>query len=191
MDEYARSLTGTKLMKLRYIGWTIIVLTLSFPFILAYWRYPGSDYPYGRSHCCDKQLWFALKNYAHDHSGVFPSGGSTPEASLSLLYPQYADANLLRGRTVTLDRVQKNLDSSGQLDPQSCGWYYVEGLQNDDDQDLALFWDKIGLGHNGERLSVAGHTVFFIGGYSQFITEENWDKFQVDQKMRRAARKRS
>ena len=31
----------------------------------------------------------------------------------------------------------------------------------DDDRRLALCWDKVGLGHNGERLPDGGHTVLF------------------------------
>ena len=35
-------------------------------------------YPYGRSHCCDKQLMFALLSYADRHGGWFPKGVERP-----------------------------------------------------------------------------------------------------------------
>jgi hypothetical protein len=63
-------------------------------------------YPYGWSHSCDKVLMFALQQYADDHGGVYPAGEETPEASLSLLYPNYADAELLRGKTIPREVVK-------------------------------------------------------------------------------------
>ncbi len=64
------------------------------------WLYYRSAFPYGWSHSCDKQLMFALHQYAEDHGGAYPAGEATPEASLSLLYPKYANANVLQGKTV-------------------------------------------------------------------------------------------
>jgi hypothetical protein len=37
---------------------------------------------------------FALDEYARDHNGAYPAGEESPEASLSLLYPEYANAEL-------------------------------------------------------------------------------------------------
>src|SRR6478609_3433024 len=78
-------------------------------------------YPYGRSHCCDKQLMFALLNYADRHGGWFPRGEKSPEASLSLLYrddPDSVNANLLRGKTVPEDAVRARLDAGQLLTPE-------------------------------------------------------------------------
>ena len=68
-----------------------------------------------------------------------------------------------------------------KLGPNSCGWRYVEGLRVDDDPGLAIFWDKVGLGHNGQRLSEPGHTVFFIGGDQRFIAGTDWQPFLSEQ----------
>jgi hypothetical protein len=84
-------------------------------------------FPYGQSHCCDIQLWLGLQNYADQHGGRFPAGEKTPEASLSLLFPDHADADLLRGKTVPLETVKTALAASRRLDPASCGWHYDEG----------------------------------------------------------------
>ena len=118
-----------------------------------------------------------LLSYAYDHNGVYPCGESTPEASLSLLYPQYADANLLRGKTVPLDVVQEILQSGQRLGPDTCGWHYVEGLTQSDDPSLALFWDKAGLGHNGERLRGGGHVVWFRVLEDRHVEESEWPEF--------------
>jgi hypothetical protein len=99
---------------------------------------------------------FALHQYAEDHGGAYPAGEATPEASLSLLYPKYANEYVLQGKTVPLDVVKVTLERGSRLGPDTCGWHYVEGLRLDDDPRLALCWDKVGLGHNGERLPDGG-----------------------------------
>lgn len=140
-------------------------------------------FPYGSSHCCDLILLQALQEYADNHGGEFPVGGSTAEASLSMIYSNVAwvSPDLLRGRTVSEAVVREALKRDGKLGPESCGWHYVEGLRVDDDPNLAIFWDKVGLGHNGQRLSRAGHTVLFVAGDRRFIPESDWPAFLSEQ----------
>jgi len=171
----------------------ILVIAVA-PFILGYewWR---PHYPYGMSHCCDLGLSLVLRNYAEMHDGAFPTGQATPEASLSLLYREktngdpLADADLLRGRTVPESVVKEILERGEPLTPETCGWYYVDGLRLDDDYRLALFWDKIGLDHNGGRMADEGHTVLFVSGNRKFIPETEWDAFMEEQKKLLAERK--
>src|SRR5262249_49896873 len=119
---------------------------------------------------------------------AFPAGGRTPEASLGLLYPRHADANLLRGKTVPLAVAQAALEGGG-LGPDTCGWHYVEGLRTEDDPGLALVWDKAGLGHNGQRLS-GGHWVIFVDGSIEYIPGSRWEAFLQEQKGLLAQRKK-
>jgi hypothetical protein len=151
--------------------------------VLAFYIYYRRTFPYGSSHCCDLILLQALEEYAGNHNGVFPTGGPTPEASLSLLYSNVdsVSPNLLRGKTVPEAVVREALKRDGRLGPDSCGWHYVEGLRLDDDPGLAIFWDKIGLGHNGQRLSNPGHTVLLIGGDRKFIPASDWQTFLSEQ----------
>ena len=74
--------------------------------------------------------------------------------------------------------------------PETCGWNYVEGLRLDSDGGLALFWDKEGLGHNGERLSGGGHIVSFVYGERKHIPAAQWDSFLEEQKKLIAKEKR-
>lgn len=155
--------------------------------------YHHHRYPHGRSHCCDKQLSMALLNYCDRHDGWFPKGEKTPEASLSLLHresPELATSNLLRGKTIAETAVRTRLEAGELLNPDTCGWHYVEGLRKDDDPSLALFWDKAGLGHNGERLSGGGHYVCFVSGSIDYISGDKWEEFLVEQKRLRAAVRR-
>jgi len=153
-------------------------------------------YPCGPSHCCIKGLGLALWNYADTHDGLFPRGEATPEASLSLLArqglgfdgePKQA-VEILRGKTVPADKVQGRLAAGKLLDPETCGWHYVEGLTTNDDPALAIVWDKVGLGHNGERLSDGGHEVLFVDGHRQMVSGKDWPEFLDRQKKQLAAR---
>jgi hypothetical protein len=152
-------------------------------YYVASWKYP-----YGWSHCCDKALYIALARYAQDHGGRYPSGEATPEASLSLLYPKYIDADTLRGKTVPLEVVEYVLKQGKRLGPDTCGWHYVEGITDKDDPELALVWDKAGLGHNGERLSGGGHDVVFRYGV-RYVSGADWPEFMKKQEELLAKRK--
>jgi hypothetical protein len=154
------------------------------------WLYYRWQYPYGWSHSCDKQLMFALHQYAEEHGGAYPAGEATPEASLSLLYPTYANENVLQGKTVSLDVVKGILERGDRLGPDTCGWHYIEGLRLDDDRRLAICWDKVGLGHNGERLLDGGRTVLFVNLHCEYIAGAKWQEFLEEQEKLLADRNR-
>jgi hypothetical protein len=172
--------------KLRKILMVLVILAVGV--VLTGWGWYRYTFPYGSSHCCSKILGFALLSYAEDHAGRFPAGGDTPEASLSLLYSNYLDAGTLRGKTVPLKVVQQALAKNGKLGPESCGWHYVEGLTEADDLGIAIVWDKVGLGHNGERVRGGGHSVIFLDGFDGFISGEKWPAFLEEQKRLLATR---
>jgi hypothetical protein len=168
---------------------TLLVLLIGAGLCYGGWRlYLQWLFPYGQSHSCDKQLMQALVNYAEEHNGAFPAGEATPEASLSLLYPEYANEYVLQGKTVPLDLVKVILERGERLGPDTCGWHYVEGLRTDDDHRLALFWDKAGLGHNGERNRHGGRLVFFVGLGTEYIPADKWQLFLDEQQALLAGR---
>ena len=99
------------------------------------------------------------------------------------------DANLLRGKTVTLAVVESALARDGALGPDSCGWHYVEGLTLADDGRLAVIWDKVaGLEHNGMRCPAGGHEVLFLNGSREFVSEAEWPQFLQRQEQLMEAR---
>jgi hypothetical protein len=170
-----------------------LFIALLIPSVLAGggWLCYRWTFPYGWSHCCDKQLMLALRFYADEHGGAYPTGEATPEASLSLLYPKYTGEYLLQGKMVPVDAVRQILESGNRLGPDTCGWHYVDGLTLDDDSRLALFWDKAGLGHNGQRLFDGGRTVFFVKGGPEYIEGAKWKAFLEEQKTLLASRKKT
>jgi len=157
----------------------------------ALYRY---QYPYGYNHCCDIIIYQALVDYADKHGGAFPAGEATPEASLSLLHSGSVlmgdSAYYLAGKTRSEARAKAILDSGRLLGPDTCGWNYVEGLRIDSNPDLALFWDKEGLGHVSERLRGGGHIVRFVGGRIEHIPASRWNAFIQQQRELRAEEKR-
>ncbi|CAN5598917.1 hypothetical protein BH11PLA2_BH11PLA2_48510 [soil metagenome] len=171
-----------RLGPLLYVIPTIAILLA----IFSYYKY---TYPYGWSHCCEQQLSLSLRHYAEEHKGWFPRGEATPEASLSLLAkndPYWV--NMMRGKSIGIELVQARLSKGQLLTPEMCGWHYVEGLRLGDDPRLALFWDKVGLGHNGERLSRGGHAVISVSGSSYFVSGADWDEFLLEQERLRPKR---
>lgn len=164
------------------LGIAVAVIASIIAGLYGFYRY---EFPYGNDHRCDIQLYSALRFYAEKHNGAFPSGETTPEASLSLintLDDWSVCGYLLRRRDVPEELVNEKLKRGELLGPETCGWNYVEGLRRDSNRELALFWDKEGLSEIGMRLSGGGHWVTFVDGYSRHITESQWDEFLETQK---------
>src|SRR5258708_4073993 len=102
-------ITMPKLGPFRRIAkWLAIAAGVILAIVGLAYGYARYHYPYGSSHCCDLNLYFALLHYANDHSDGFPTGEAAPEASLSLLYQHnpIIDARLLRGMSIPESTVQ-------------------------------------------------------------------------------------
>ena len=155
------------------------------------WLYQRK-YPFGREHCCDKQLGIALLNYAEANGGKFPTGGATPEASLSLLYPEYLPAGVLRGKRHPEDLARQLLKSGKPLTQETCGWHYVDGLTlpESNGSRIAIFWDKVGSDHFSGTLAEGGHSVTFMDAHGQVIREAEWPRFIAEQEKTWAAIRR-
>lgn len=165
----------------------IAVLVIGILFLAAYGFY-RHHFPFGMYHRCDKQLWFALIEYAEAHEGKFPSGEATPEASLSLIGKEHA--YLLVRRGASSEVIYEMLARGELLDPETCGWNYVERLSLDSNPNLALFWDKEGLDEMGRRVPEGGHFVSYVGRPYEYIPASEWGGFLAEQRRLLAAEKR-
>jgi len=146
----------------------------------ALWGFYCYEFPLGMKHQCDLDVWFGLLGYAETHDGWFPRGEATPEASLGLIGADHFYTLCPRAGSVEL--VRDILQRGDRLTPETCGWNYVEGLRKDSNPALALFWDKEGLGHNGQRLSGGGHVVTFVNGTREHIPAAAWSRFLEKQR---------
>jgi len=83
---------------------------------------------------------------------------------------------------VSLATAEAAWQRQGQLDTDSCGWHYVEGLSATNDPTLAIAWDKSwGLGHNGQRIRKFGREVIYVNGSTVAKLVQDWPKFAVEQ----------
>jgi hypothetical protein len=177
--------------RLRWIAKALAITATALLLLVGFgyaWR--QYTYPYGWSHCCLKGLGIALQQYAEEHDGHFPAGGACPEASLSLLDRGRNGfyAGELCGKTKSAEAAKAILERGELLGPDTCDWHYVEGLTLSDDSRLALVWDKVGLGHNGERLSGGGHSIWRLGCGDEVIPGSEWPRFLEEQERLMAAR---
>lgn len=170
----------TTLMVLAVISALLVTVFFTFQ-----WFRP--HYPYGWSHACDKVLMLALARYSQDHDGAYPTGDETPEACLGQLYPKYAAAEVLCGKTVPAEITQQHLAAGNLLTPETCGWHYIPGQKATDDPQLALFWDKARLGHNGEQHADGSTAVFSVDGTIRYVAAKDWDQFREQQDQLRRA----
>ncbi len=128
------------------------------------------------------RMELALHEYAEGRNGQYPDGQSCAEASLSLLYKEgLLTPYMLRGKSVPEKKVRDILERGDLLDAESCGWHYVPGLSENDNPGLAILWDKVGLGHNGERTLDGSREVLFVGGGIEYIRRKDWAQFLVQQ----------
>ena len=170
--------------------WLIVLLLIIAALIGAGYAWYRYNYPYGQKHACLKQLGLSLYQYAGSHAGHYPAGGDCPEASLSLLYrePENPGAYVLSGKTKSAEAAEEILKRGELLGPDTCDWHYVEGFTVYDDPRLALVWDKVGLGHNGERLRNGGHSVWRVGCGEEIVPASEWPEFLAEQERLMAAR---
>jgi hypothetical protein len=140
--------------------------------------------PYGWSHCCSGQIDLALRMYADDNGGWLPHGQATPEASLSLLAKDNLYlSDIFRGKTLPLQVVEEALKRDGVLGPNSCGWHYIEGLNEEDNPEIVVGWDKVeGLGHNGDYHAGLAHEVLSLYGRQSYIGKQERPAFVERQK---------
>ena len=151
--------------------------------VIAGGAYYKSKFPYGHSHCCIIGVEGALEQYAMENAGRYPTGESSPEASLSLLCrSNYLDAYTIRGMTVPENTVRRILDGGGLLGPDTCGWHYTDGLTRADDTRIALLYCKQDLGHNGDRTKDGGRQVVFVGGGIEWVSGAKWPSFLQGQR---------
>ena len=152
-----------------------------------------SYYPYGMRPACLPVFLGALRSYSLEHDGFFPNGGGAPPEALRELYPRYlADCTPLAGLSGNTKLLKAQVLGTSPITTNASSWVYWPGLRSDDDEHIALFWEReSGVRFNGSR--ARGREVGFVDGTFRQVLDEQWADFIRDQeKLReRAVRSRN
>lgn len=101
----------------------------------------GCYKPYGSREPAIFLMDSALRTYAEEHSGRFPSGGDQFSA-LAQLYPEYCcPGRELAGLSGDIQKTTNALQH-GRSISNFTSWVYVPGLRLDDDPKLAILWES-------------------------------------------------
>ena len=172
---------------LRTLRWVIVVGLVMGALGLCWWKW---QYPFGQRGCALPCMLADLDLYAKDHDGWFPNSSSNALAALSSLYPEYStNPNSLAGISGDREKVYQLLRSGQALSEAACSWVYIQGLRLDDDNRLALLWDRSsGIDAVGRRSPKGGRAVGFVDGHYSQIAEDEWEAFlQQQEELRKAA----
>lgn len=137
---------------------------------------------------CAPQVGLALRNYAHDHDGAYPTHKNGYGDALLLLFPDYIGVNpdLLTGPGYTGNVFSEAYTNKTHIPESECGRVYVQGLRDDSDPNLVVLFDKLPNpgDHNGgpRRIwSPLRREVVFADGSFRSILEKEWPAFASNQ----------
>ncbi len=155
-----------------------VSLLLVLVVVLAAYRY---YYPYGMRPACLPVFLGALRSYALEHDGFFPNGGGAPLEALRELSPRYlADCEPLAGLSGNIKLLKAQVRGTSRITTNASSWVYWPGLRSDDDEQIALFWEReSGVRFNGSR--ARGREVGFVNGTFRQVLDDQWPDFLRDQ----------
>ena len=168
-----------------------VVLSVIASLALACWIYVRthplvfSESFWQHEHCA-KQVGMALRMYAQDHNGAYPSHTNGYGDALLLLWGDTGSPSLLTGPGYS-DKVFGEAYTNKTDVPESkCGRVYIQGLREDSDPDIVVLFDKLpnpGDHCNGPRRIWAPlcREVVLVDGSMQAILEKNWPAFASNQ----------
>ena len=138
-------------------------------------------YPYGVTHRCSIGLSHMLMAHADEHEGQYPVPEREDQLGLELLLhaedPLSGDAfEIIVGKAGDVEAARAFYLEHGYLLKEHSSWHYVGGLTNEDPS-LILCWDKIPLGHNGQRQRGNPREVIMATGFREFVHESAWSEF--------------
>jgi hypothetical protein len=134
----------------------------------------------------------AMRLYATDHDGWYPKGGKTTLDSLGFLGADerkedyIIDLRLLAGISGDREEARKRFFAGTPIDETVSSWVYFPGFRDDDDERLAIIWERQeGIWFNGSRAD--GHAVGFADGHHEQVPQKRWSAFLKEQEALRRA----
>ncbi len=136
---------------------------------------------------CIPQAGMALRMYAGDHHGQYPSHTNGYGDALMLLYKAEPHGYYLTGAGYDSSIFEKTLKSGTGVAEKDCGRVYVQGLCETNNPETVVLYDKIPTPggdhcHFLNRIfAPLGREVLFIDGGHRFIRESEWQMFAAKQ----------
>lgn len=147
------------------------------------WTLYYAKYPYGRTHRCSKMLALLIIDYAKENGGIFPVSNQPGAMGLAPFLKQYPEAfELIVGKAGDLSQAKQFYLKHGYLKPEHSSWHYTPGLTIADSK-RAILWDRIPLGHNGERTESKSREVIMMDGSVKTIPATEWQEFLQKQNL--------
>jgi hypothetical protein len=122
-----------------------------------------------------------LRSYSLEHDGFFPNDEKDPIEALRKLYPRYLPVcEHLAGLSGNIKLLKKQVLGGSKITADASSWVYWRGLRADDDEHIALFWEReSGVRFNGRR--GPGREVGFVNGVFRVVPDDRWSEFLKDQ----------
>jgi len=144
-----------------------------------------SESLWGHAHCIP-QAGLALRMYATDHGGTFPTHTNGYGDAL-LLLTNLAALYSLTGPGYSESVFLEAARTGSEVPEAQCGRVYVQGLREDSDLEIVILFDKLPSPggdhcHFPIRLwAPLSREVLFIDGRHRTIRESHWPKFAKEQ----------
>jgi hypothetical protein len=136
------------------------------------WKFRPELFQSGHDHKhCILQTLLALKQVTSE-TNQFPNHPNGYGDALLLLIPTYVSEGaifLLNGHGYSDEPLIKAYRSKTDLPEEKCGRVYVQGLNESNDSEIVLLFDKNSYG--------GGREAGFIGGHVKFIKNDQWPAF--------------
>lgn len=136
---------------------------------------------WGHTHCIP-QAGLALRTYATEHDGAFPTHTNGYGDAL-LLLTNLAGLYSLTGPGYSESVFLEAARTVSDVPEQQCGRVYIQGLREDSDSEIVILFDKLPSPggdhcHFPRRLWAAlSREVLFVGGDFRVVRESNWPVF--------------
>ena len=164
--------------------WTVVSLLAAIVTALGWWQFRMRDKLDESCANCRKAIEWMLPQYARDHDGWYPRGGTTALDSLAKLVEYEYEVHHFTSHALSPQLI-KYWKQHQTFTPDFTCYRYNEGLKADDPGFLVVLyfhqptlWECSKQNHKHKAL---GRPVLLSPGLSwQFLEEEMFQKYQAD-----------
>ena len=164
------------MQKKRHAAYFLVILGVVTVVVVAAYRFL---FPFGPRPCCLPVMLQALRDYAEDHNGYFPTGGRNPREALLKLYPVYLnDERFLAGLSGDRKLLKQQMSAGLEISEDASSWVYWPGFRRDDPPELAIIWERAaGVKGISSRAPRGSHAVGVVDGKTAQVSRKEWFEF--------------